>query len=182
MAFDSKNYSSQPGFLGFAATGIAAMALISIAIYIFTVAPRIMSGEEPVLYAFVGGLVLFSAAFAFFLKSNGMLLNVPFRAMENGVLIQPVLSVNPAFVPYDSISRIELWAGAGHRKAKNGCSVLHSGGVIRSVEAFRGKEALKEFTGELRPFLEARGLKLKSSDEAGRSLHIVFQRGMRLGV
>lgn|GEM_PF-6716831 len=175
LVADAAHYSINRGATGLALLAISIIILFVIPLWIALQPPPSLTALKPALMAEAAGSVALLFMVALFLLGRGMLLKMPLRVYDEGLLIQPLLSTTPSIIPYKDISSIELWYGApGNR---NGCAVLSRHGKrITSVEAFRDKIKAKEFTELIAPVFEAAGFTMRSED-GERSFSIMFRRG-----
>lgn len=151
--------------------------LFVIPVWIALQPPPSLAAFKPVLVAEAVGSTILLFMIALFLQGRGMLLKMPLRVYNEGLLIQPFLSTTPSIVQYTDISNIELWYGAPDRKNRSGCMALSRDGKrITSVEAFRDKTRAKEFIALIAPAIEAAGFTTRSEDDE-TSFSVMFRRG-----
>jgi hypothetical protein len=172
---DSKDFSSDKRALGFTLLLCFAIPLMFAPLFLLA-APSMVGIPAPAALAILlGGLALL-LFLGLFLKGQGILFKVPLRVFEEGLLIQPAVSLRPVMVPYPDISAIELFYGA-EGKVKMGCSVSSAkSGRIRSIENFSDISALKSFTERIRPVLEQTGFRMEDSQESGNFARFAFRK------
>ena len=176
LILDAKKFSSDLRLRGFILLTLSAFLLIVLSIYLITNTPSQLTNAHPVVYVWTVGFFVFFLVFAIFLKTHGMLFNIPLKFFDKAIQLQPVFSITPKSVKYTEITSIELWYGLSYRKSTRGCSILSSDGSFMSVETFSDKESLKKLVEEIRPLLE--GLRLKV-DEEETSIVYTFLRDLR---
>ncbi len=176
---DASGSSSDLRMQGFIALAVATVVLLSVPLYLLVSPPDFLARERPAIVLAAGGAVIVLLTLGMVLKGKGMLFKIPLRFYDEALLIQPVLGLNPAIVPYREIASLELWWGLPYKRAPRGCSVLSTHYSVTSVETFTDKESLRKFAEKVRPVLEQSGLKLSSADDEAGSLHYTFHRDIR---
>lgn len=171
---DAKDYSADLSARGISILAASGAVLI-IVIYLVSTLP----GGAPILPVMAICSAVFLLALFLFLRGRGMVMHTPLRLNDDGVTLRSVARFRPAHVPYPDIASLELWWNVPYLRTSRGCSVLsYAHGSITSVETF-DRESLKRFVEAARPFLEKKGLKLRHSEDDGRSLLYAFQRDVK---
>jgi hypothetical protein len=173
LVSDAKDYSQDLGGSGFALLAFSVLVLFVLPLYLVVQPPESLIAIRPVLVAEAAGSVIVLFTIALFLKSTGMLMNVPLKVYEEGILIQPVLSTMPKAIPFQRISSLEIFRA---RNGRSGCSVLsRDEGRQRSVETFIDAMRARGFVESIRPALEAAGFASSIEGDA-RSLRAMFRK------
>jgi hypothetical protein len=173
LVSDAKAYSEDRNLLGFVLLGVSVLILFVFPLFLIAAPPQGLSGFQPALVAEAAGSIVVLFALALFLKGKGLILKVPLRVYEEGVLIQKAMSSVPEIVPFRNVSSIEFFlspAGAG-------CLVISLDGNYRSVENFTGAARIKEFVLSVGPALALAGF-AKSVEENGGSFRASFRKSL----
>ncbi|MFN7991690.1 MAG: hypothetical protein U0R44_06040 [Candidatus Micrarchaeia archaeon] len=176
LIMDGKDFSADLRLPGFIFICMAGIVLIVFPLVLLVSPPRMFAGAVPAVMIGAIGAVIVLLMLGIYLKSRGMLFKLPLRVFDEGVMIQPIMGLKPAMIPYQDIASMEIWFGLGYKKAVCGCSILSFKGSVHSVETFRDKEDLRRFVDGFRLTMENNGLKMKPPEEEAGSLHFVFQR------
>ena len=120
LVADASTYSINRGAIGLAILASSIIVLFVIPVSMAVQPPQYLAAFKPALEAEAAGSVALLFMIALFLLGRGMLLKMPLRVYNEGLLIQPMLSTTPSIVSYADIASIELWHGTDKKKRLQG--------------------------------------------------------------